>query len=217
MGIRRLTAMAAALAFAAASCGCRTPPKLVDSPSARISPPLAAVASPPADAPRRGPESDASRPEDNSADPDPGSATSQFDWQGLDTALPEKDGEADAEIDQRQWPPVYFSYNQSHIGATEEKKLEALCDYLAKNKKLHVVAEGHCDERGSDEYNRALGERRALAVREFMVGRKLAAARIATLSYGEEKPAAKGRTELAFSQNRRAEFVVYLPASGKQH
>jgi peptidoglycan-associated lipoprotein len=72
-----------------------------------------------------------------------------------------------------------------------------------------VVIEGHCDERGSREYNLALGERRALAVRAYLVGLGIDATRLQTKSYGEEQPVAMGHDESSWSRNRRAEFVLF--------
>ena len=79
---------------------------------------------------------------------------------------------------------------------------------MAKKGELQVLIEGHCDERGTDEYNLALGERRALAVRRYLVALGISADRLHTISYGEEKPAVLGSDEAAWSKNRRAEFKV---------
>ena len=85
-------------------------------------------------------------------------------WSGLGQKLP---GAGKGEFaEERRWDPVYFAYNQSFIGASEEKKLASVAEYLKQNAKSQLRIEGHCDERGSDEYNRALGERRALAARD---------------------------------------------------
>ncbi len=104
---------------------------------------------------------------------------------------------------------VYFAYDRSTIGTSERPKVEALADYLRAHPTYSVVVEGHCDERGSDEYNRALGERRALAVRDYLVNLGIAPSRIETVSYGEERPAVpNATTELEHAKNRRAEFVI---------
>ncbi len=108
----------------------------------------------------------------------------------------------------QRWNPVYFAYNQSFIGETERKKIEVLSDYLVRNPNYQVVVEGHCDERGSDEYNRSLGERRALAVRDYLVSLGVDAQRIQTISYGEERPVGSTNNEESYALNRRAEFVV---------
>ncbi len=107
--------------------------------------------------------------------------------------------------------PVYFAYNQYAIGDAERGKLSTLASYLQENPREKLVIEGHCDIRGSEEYNRGLGERRAIAVKEYLVGLGLAADRLRTLSYGEERPADPGNTEEAHRRNRRAEFVILKP------
>jgi peptidoglycan-associated lipoprotein len=105
--------------------------------------------------------------------------------------------------------PVYFSYDSSQVATAERPKIEAVADYLKQNNSVAVIIEGHCDERGSNEYNLALGERRALAARSYLSGLGISSDRIQTKSYGEEKPAAPGHDESAWSANRRAEFVLY--------
>ena len=104
--------------------------------------------------------------------------------------------------------PLYFKFDQSIVSPDEEAKVNAVIQYLQSNPGTGVVIEGNCDSRGTDEYNRALGERRALAAQEMIVGAGIDAARIKTLSYGEEKPAIQGNTEEAHAGNRRDEFVA---------
>lgn len=116
-------------------------------------------------------------------------------------------GEA-TDAKERRWKPVYFAYDQSAIGETERHKLDKICEYLLSHRGFDLLVEGHCDERGSEEYNRALGERRAISVRDYLVGLGLSKSRVHTLSYGEERPAEKGMSENAFRLNRRAELVI---------
>ena len=106
---------------------------------------------------------------------------------------------------------VYFDFDKSAVKPGEMSKIESVADYLKKNPKDYVLIEGHCDERGTEEYNRALGERRALAAREKLAALGVGAERIRTLSYGEDKPADPGHDEGAWSKNRRGEFVRLLP------
>jgi peptidoglycan-associated lipoprotein len=107
---------------------------------------------------------------------------------------------------------VYFGYDQSEIGAGERAKVDALAKYLLDNPGKAVVIEGHTDERGSDEYNRALGERRALSVKGYLAILGIEDARMQTISYGEDTPAvANAAAEHEYSQNRRAEFLVGEP------
>jgi peptidoglycan-associated lipoprotein len=107
-----------------------------------------------------------------------------------------------------QFTPVYFEYDSAQINDSERTKIEAVAEQL-KTGSLNVIVEGHCDERGSNEYNLALGERRALAIRAYLVGLGIDASRIQTKSYGEERPAALGHDDASWSQNRRGEFSLF--------
>lgn len=107
-----------------------------------------------------------------------------------------------------QFAPVYFDYDSAQVNQAERTKLDAVAEYLRGNGAVNLVVEGHCDERGSNEYNLALGERRALAVRAYLVGLGIDAARVQTKSYGEEKPAALGHDDGSWAQNRRGEFIL---------
>jgi peptidoglycan-associated lipoprotein len=106
-----------------------------------------------------------------------------------------------------QFAPVLFEYDSARIKPSEESKLETVAAY-AKSNPGKLVIEGHCDERGTAEYNRALGERRALAAREELVKLGVASSRISTISYGTERPAEMGHDEAAWAKNRRCEFAV---------
>ena len=105
--------------------------------------------------------------------------------------------------------PVYFRYNESAIPAGELSKADAVAAALQQAPGLVVLVEGNCDERGTNEYNMSLGEFRAQAVRERLLAAGIDAARVQTVSYGEEKPAAYGHDEASWAQNRRAEFGFY--------
>ncbi|MCA1809556.1 MAG: OmpA family protein [Kiritimatiellia bacterium] len=104
---------------------------------------------------------------------------------------------------------VLFEYDSTQVASSERAKIEAVADYIRSNQRVGVVVEGHCDERGSREYNMALGERRALAVRAYLIGLGIDGAVIQTKSYGKENPIAFGSDESAWLLNRRAEFVFY--------
>jgi len=108
---------------------------------------------------------------------------------------------------------VYFEYDRSQVKASEHSKLDAVASF-AKGGNRAIRVEGHCDERGTEEYNRSLGERRALAVREYLVRAGVPANRIDTISHGEDKPAVPGHNEAAWSKNRRAEFKLLQPPGG---
>lgn len=104
---------------------------------------------------------------------------------------------------------VYFGYDKSTVGASEQYKVEALAKHLLANPNYYVIVEGYCDSRGSDEYNRALSERRALAVKSYLISLGVAEGRVRTVGFGEEKPAVpQATTEVEHAKNRRAEFVL---------
>ena len=106
---------------------------------------------------------------------------------------------------------VYFELDRSEIHPDDEGKVEAVAGILAQDEANKVLIEGHCDERGTEEYNRALGERRALSVRDALVGLGVSADRIRTMSFGEDRPADPELNDAAYSRNRRGEFVLLKP------
>ncbi len=108
-----------------------------------------------------------------------------------------------------QFGMVYFDFDSAQVNPGERSKVEAVANYLRSNSAVGVIVEGHCDERGSNEYNLALGERRALAVRAYLVSLGVDAGRIQTKSFGEERPVAMGHDDASWSQNRRAEFQLF--------
>ena len=100
---------------------------------------------------------------------------------------------------------VYFDFDKSALDAEDKNLLE---QYLPEIKKAKIVRlEGHCDERGTREYNLALGERRALEVRDFLVVKGVSGKKIRVVSFGEERPVAYGSNEASWRQNRRVEFT----------
>jgi peptidoglycan-associated lipoprotein len=103
---------------------------------------------------------------------------------------------------------VYFDFDSSVLKSSEKSKVAAVADYLKANSAAAVKVEGNCDERGTEEYNRSLGERRALAVREELIILGVDSTRVDTISYGKDKPAVPGHDEAAWKQNRRDDFVV---------
>jgi peptidoglycan-associated lipoprotein len=107
----------------------------------------------------------------------------------------------------RQTQTVYFDYDKSKVDAKYLELLQAHADYLVKNSSAKVMIEGHCDERGTPEYNIALGERRAKSVAQYLQSLGVMASQITTVSYGEEKPIDLSRTAKGFSKNRRAVLV----------
>ena len=104
---------------------------------------------------------------------------------------------------------VHFEYNSSALSAEAQAILDANAQWIMANPAKQIQLEGHCDERGTVEYNLNLGDRRAKAVKAYLVNRGVQASRLHTISYGEERPLAPGWTEEDWAQNRRAQFLVY--------
>ena len=121
--------------------------------------------------------------------------------------LPDRPANAWTPVKNLNFPTVYFAFDQSGIGTTQVKKLESVASYLEKHPKLGLIIEGHCDERGSGEYNIGLGERRALSVRDYLKTLGLPAKRMQTISYGSERPAVNGHDHSTWSKNRRVELI----------
>jgi outer membrane protein OmpA-like peptidoglycan-associated protein len=110
---------------------------------------------------------------------------------------------------------VYFDFDKSTIPETEYPKVNAVVKHLKDNAGTLALVEGHCDDRGSDEYNRGLGDRRANSVREYMVAAGIAGERIQTISYGEEKPVVvDAKTDADRAKNRRGQFIIAKPPAG---
>jgi peptidoglycan-associated lipoprotein len=106
---------------------------------------------------------------------------------------------------------IHFDYDKSAIRASEQSKLDAVADYLKNHSGIAVRIEGNCDERGTEEYNRSLGERRALAARERLVQAGVDASRLDVITYGKDKPVDTGHNEASHAKNRRDDFVVLTP------
>ena len=103
---------------------------------------------------------------------------------------------------------VFFAFDKSDITPEARQILQKQADWLKKYSQVTVTIEGHCDERGTREYNLALGERRATAVKNALVALGIPAARVSTISYGKERPAVVGSNEAAWAQNRRGVTTV---------
>lgn len=104
--------------------------------------------------------------------------------------------------------PLFFGYDLSEVSAEGQQVLHANAEIMKKYPTWVITIEGHADERGTAEYNLALGERRALAARDYLISLGIAANRLRTVSYGKEFPFDPARTEEAYAKNRRAHFVV---------
>ncbi len=103
---------------------------------------------------------------------------------------------------------IFFEFNKSNISSDAREILKTNADFLLKNGDSKVVIEGHCDERGTAEYNMALGQRRAQETKNYLVNLGIKEPRIKTISYGEERPLDPGHNEDAWTKNRRAHFAI---------
>jgi len=103
---------------------------------------------------------------------------------------------------------IFFDFDKYDVRPTDAKILDANAAWLKTNANMLVLIEGHCDERGTNEYNLALGERRAKAAMNYLVSQGVQASRITIISYGEERPVCTERTEACWAKNRRAHFLV---------
>lgn len=103
---------------------------------------------------------------------------------------------------------VFFAFDSSALSAEAQAALDTQVAWLKSHDDVNVIVQGYCDERGTREYNLALGERRANAVKQYLVSHGIAEHRVSTISYGKERPAVFGSNEAAWAQNRRAVTVV---------
>ena len=126
------------------------------------------------------------------------------------TRLPGSFNPNDADYQTLASDTVYFEFDKSTIGGAERGKLQTVSEWFKSNPGHSLFLAGHADKRGTPEYNRALGERRALAVREYLVGLGLPAGSLYTNSYGADRPAVDGDTEEAYAKNRRVEIGVIV-------
>jgi peptidoglycan-associated lipoprotein len=120
----------------------------------------------------------------------------------------EKGKAFDAQFRMFEFQHIYFAFDKSDLTAESQALLKQKANWLRDNASYSVRIDGHCDERGTNEYNLALGERRAHAAKKFLTDLGISGDRISSLSYGEEKPAAPGHNEQAWSKNRRDGFKL---------
>jgi len=109
---------------------------------------------------------------------------------------------------------IHFAFDSAVIRDSEKASLQSVASALAADPNAKLLIEGNCDERGTEEYNRALGEKRALAAREALAKLNVDPMRVRTISYGKDKPADPGHTEAAWRKNRRDDFVLLHPKAG---
>ena len=184
-GIVLSVALAVALALAAGACGKKP------APVARPSPPPVSTATgtkPPA------PPQPVAEPVPVPPEPVPEDAVGSKSLDDLNRDSPLK--------------PVFYELDSSDLSADAQATLQANAGVLKQYATWQITIEGHCDERGSAEYNLALGERRALTARDYLVSLGVPANRVRTVSYGKEFPFDPGHDEGAWSKNRRAHFVI---------
>jgi peptidoglycan-associated lipoprotein len=103
---------------------------------------------------------------------------------------------------------VFFDYDQSTLAADSRQLLQKKADFLKKHPEVQITIEGHCDQRGSSDYNLGLGQRRADSVKNYLLDLGIAGNRLATVSYGKEQPLDPGMNEAAFARNRRGHLVI---------
>lgn len=130
---------------------------------------------------------------------------------GIELPGREEEGKYILDRERLKQQTVYFDFDSSTVKSSEKSKADAVAAYLKSAPTHNVRVEGHCDERGTPGYNTALGERRALSVREYLIAAGIDPGRVSTTSWGEDKPAVLGFDEAAYAKNRRGEFVVLIP------
>lgn len=140
-----------------------------------------------------------------------------------ENVIPPKDPGETPQADRSKWETwpqdpdtlrgdtVYFDFDKSVVKRGESAKVSKIADYLKSHPSYMLKLDGHADERGTEDYNRALGERRALSVREMLLNLGIAHDRVVTATFGEDRPAELGHNEAAWSKNRRAEPVLLIP------
>ena len=123
---------------------------------------------------------------------------------GFGSTAPGTQGDLSTNVGDR----VFFALDSSSLDGEAQSTLDRQANWLKQYSNVNVVIEGHADERGTREYNLALGERRASAAKNYLVNSGVSSARVSTISYGKERPAVMGSDESAWSQNRRAVTVI---------
>jgi peptidoglycan-associated lipoprotein len=149
----------------------------------------------------------ASEPEEFSATPSAGSSAGSGSSGNL-AALPAQDPRSQEWLTENVGDRVFFEFDQSDLSPQSQETVEKLVAWMQSYPDVTLTLEGHADERGTREYNLALGERRANSVRSYMEALGIDGARLSTISFGKERPAVLGSNEAAWAQNRRAVFVV---------
>ena len=141
-------------------------------------------------------------------EPEPAPVEQVEGFKSADPEVREIDQSAAAINDRGELKIIYFGYDRDELTDAARSILRQNANWLKANPQWNVVLQGHCDERGTIEYNLALGQRRANSVRSYMASLGVDASRVRTVSYGEERPVYNGQNEAAWAKNRRAESQV---------
>ena len=155
----------------------------------------------------------ATKPKDSAESSGSGSATSSSDVSSEEGTITETDGSGIVSGSQEDLivnvgDRVFFGYDSSDLDSDALELLQDQVAWLKQNSDVSVTIEGHCDERGTREYNLALGEKRAQAVKNYLIGLGINPDRVSTISYGKERPAVVGSNDGAWAQNRRSVTIV---------
>jgi len=181
------------LALLASACARRPSVTVAAAPAPTAPAPVMAPAPPPAAAPAPAPAPVAPTP---APAPAPAAAPAQ------------PRPEPKAFVPDPQLGDIFFDFDKSKVKPEGESVLKTSADWLKSNPNRDLIIEGHCDERGTEQYNLALGDRRASAAKDYLVAQGVAASRINTVSYGKERPQCMEKNEDCYSKNRRAHFVI---------
>lgn len=175
----------------------------------RTEEPISAAQSAPTQAPATQATPQQARPEaESGAGQQPITETTPSREQAVTQETAKDAGKGAAQEVQAELQKVYFNFDSSDLSEEARGSLSKNAEYLSRQAGIKVRIEGNCDERGSDDYNMALGERRAKSAKDYLVNLGIASDRLTTISYGEEKPADQGHDEAAWAKNRRDEFVI---------
>jgi peptidoglycan-associated lipoprotein len=145
--------------------------------------------------------------ESSGADSEMSGGTMDDDMSGM-TDDAGRDDMSSTNLDEMDLQTIYFDFDKYALRADAREALDRNAEIMRNNPDIDIVIEGHCDERGTDEYNLALGEKRARSARDYLVRLGVDESRISIISYGEERPVALGHDEAAWAKNRRGEFLI---------
>ena len=134
--------------------------------------------------------------------------TQQGGMEDVTTGLYEEGGMAYLDKNMQVPAKIYFDYNEYNLDSLDESDLAMQANWLDENPSKYILIEGHCDERGTREYNLALGERRANATRDYLVSMGISPDRVSTITFGKERPDVEGSYETAWEKNRRSVTTI---------